>query len=696
MNQKQTWTLLILLGVAFAWWLVSGLLRTEFLSAESRPNSIHLSGWEYRWGDAPTSEPERTAWLRDDSGTWIATENLVNPSGRQGESYLWLRLMLDDANSNFPEPLRDPTLYAPRVNDAFEVYLKDEMFFRAGQPDVGGLPSVIENELQLIPLPLDFDNKTLYFRIYSTATEENRFHFQEPRIGIPGGVYLGNESAHVATISQHDIGTFTLGSLFLVLSLVPLALFFANIQQRSYLLMTVFMIGAGLCVWLDTRLKDLVLPYPVVWEYMPAIALNLMLIGLLAFFEQVFGAGYKGILRRLWQFHVIYALVPPLAMVLPLAILGIGELMVLLGLSLYRLTQRNTEAGIFFVGFGMFAPFMALDGLLSLGLFPQSVFFFHSGILLMVMALSVILVRRFARVYRQLGETNLSLSRFVPMAFLHYLGRESITDVQLGDQTQTTMTILFADIRAFTSLSEQLTPEETFTFLNDYLGRVGPIIRQHHGFVDKYIGDGLMALFPRTPEDAVQAAITMQQEVARFNQERIAQGTFSIRIGVGIHTGLMMLGTVGEEKRIESTVISDAVNLASRIEGLTKEYGAGILISEATLRGIPRPGRYHCRFLDRVQVKGKQVAVSIYEIFEGDLPDDVNLKEKTKPDFEQAVQYYCQGNFSEARLYMQHVIHVHPFDKAAQVYLQRLEKPLTLNQTPMITWEETPLQLPER
>ena len=230
------------------------------------------------------------------------------------------------------------------------------------------------------------------------------------------------------------------------------------------------------------------------------------------------------------------------------------------------------------------------------------------------------LERRVAERTAELAKINIAYGRFVPHEFLRFLERESIVDVNLGDQVQRDMTVLFSDIRSFTSLSEKMTPQENFNFLNAYLGRVSPVIRQYNGFIDKYIGDALMALFPMRAEDALQAAITMQQEVSRYNRHRQAQADKPINIGIGLHTGSLMLGTIGETERMESTVISDAVNLASRMEGVTKMYGTTIVISQDTLFNLDQPTLYHFRYLDRVQVKGKKEPISVFEIFNGDLP----------------------------------------------------------------------------
>jgi class 3 adenylate cyclase/HAMP domain-containing protein len=212
-----------------------------------------------------------------------------------------------------------------------------------------------------------------------------------------------------------------------------------------------------------------------------------------------------------------------------------------------------------------------------------------------------------------LKHTNLSIERFVPHAFLAIIGKPSIVEVALGDNKREKMSILFSDIRSFTTLSEGMTPDENFAFINAYLERMGPVIRDHNGFIDKYIGDAIMALFGNA-DDAVRAGLAMLRALDGFNEDRRAAGLEPIAFGVGINTGLLMLGTIGEKDRMDGTVISDAVNLAARVESLTKDYGKPLLISEFTLQELADPGAYDIRPVDVVVVKGKTRPVAIYAV----------------------------------------------------------------------------------
>src|SRR5882724_7684875 len=223
------------------------------------------------------------------------------------------------------------------------------------------------------------------------------------------------------------------------------------------------------------------------------------------------------------------------------------------------------------------------------------------------------------RTITDLKDTNISIERFVPQAFLAIVGKPSIVEVELGDNKLKNMTILFSDIRNFTTLSEAMTPDENFTFINAYLERMGPVIRDHNGFIDKYIGDAIMALFANA-DDAVRAGLAMLGALDGFNEDRRAAGLPPIAFGVGINTGLLMLGTIGEKHRMDGTVISDAVNLAARVESLTKEYGKPLLISEFTLQELADPGAYDIKPVDVVVVKGKTRPVAIYAVFQTNPP----------------------------------------------------------------------------
>ncbi|GAB4281165.1 MAG: AAA family ATPase [Oscillatoriaceae cyanobacterium] len=295
------------------------------------------------------------------------------------------------------------------------------------------------------------------------------------------------------------------------------------------------------------------------------------------------------------------------------------------------------------------------------------------------------------RLTDDLLQLNAAYSRFVPRQFLYFLNKASIVDVKLGDQVQQEMSVLFSDIRSFTTLSESMTPEDNFRFINSYLSRMESAIVEHQGFIDKYIGDAIMALFGGTTpttsnsgdltpnngaDDALRAAIAMLHRLQEYNQHRITRGYIPIEIGIGINTGSLMLGTVGGHSRMDGTVISDAVNLASRLEGLTKNYHIPLVISHQTFLRLQNANTYAIRWVDRLTVKGKSQAVSVFEVFDADLPEVRDAKLATRTMFEEAVMLYCQGHFADALTLFQDCLRLNPRDTVASQYLQRIQPPV--------------------
>ena len=276
-------------------------------------------------------------------------------------------------------------------------------------------------------------------------------------------------------------------------------------------------------------------------------------------------------------------------------------------------------------------------------------------------------------------------SRFVPEEYLSFLQKESLIDVHLGDHVTDVMTVMFSDLRSFTSISEEMTPQQNFDFINAYLGRVSPLVRKNSGFIVKYLGDGLMAIFPDNADSAVQAGIDKLKQVNIYNAECVKLGLPSISVGIGVNTGYMMVGMVGEARRMQGDAFSDTVNIASRIENLSKHYSTSFIITAATKEALADASRYNIRFLDKVQVKGKQKPLSLYEVYDADLPPFRAFKQESQQQYEQAVQHYYSQEFSEAQSLLLKILKKNPDDKLVLHHLtkatQCLENGVTENWT---------------
>lgn len=264
-----------------------------------------------------------------------------------------------------------------------------------------------------------------------------------------------------------------------------------------------------------------------------------------------------------------------------------------------------------------------------------------------------------------------SASRFIPQQYLEFLGKGEITDVRLGDNVSAEMAVMFSDIRGFTSVSEKMTPQENFDFVNEYLKLVSPLVQENEGFIVKYLGDGMMAIFPYGVDDAVQAGIAKHRKVIEFNRLLAERGKAPIRVGIGIHTGHMMVGMIGEEKRIQGDAFSDSVNLTSRIEGLNKFFGTTLIISGDAMQSLKQPSAYKMRYLGKVRVKGRITPLALHEIYQG-LPDDeAACREAARVDFERGIDLYTRGQFEKASQSFDAALHADPEDQMARYYLER-------------------------
>jgi class 3 adenylate cyclase len=259
-------------------------------------------------------------------------------------------------------------------------------------------------------------------------------------------------------------------------------------------------------------------------------------------------------------------------------------------------------------------------------------------------------------------------AKFVPYQFIKSLGREVITDVKLGDQVEKIVTVLFTDIRNYTSLSEQMTPEETFSFICRFNERMGPLIRKHNGFINQYLGDSIMAIFTLNASDALRAAIEMQKEIHEFNLLRLEKNKPLIEIGIGMHTGSLIMGITGDLDRMDACTISDTVNTASRVESLTKHYKAGILLSEASLKQITDTSEFDLRNLGLVQLKGKHNSINVHECFSCNTESDRLSKLTTLPVFNQGVSHYLEKSFTPANECFKRVVDTDPEDRTAYFF----------------------------
>ena len=311
---------------------------------------------------------------------------------------------------------------------------------------------------------------------------------------------------------------------------------------------------------------------------------------------------------------------------------------------------------------------------------------------------------------------------FVPEQLLGRIAPKGIESIQLGNVTEEELTILFCDIRGFTAIAESQAARETFEWLNAFFTKMNDCITSHSGFIDKYLGDAIMAVFDKPNShamDAIQAVVAMQESLQEFNINRHKYNLeFPVNIGTGINTGIGMIGTLGSDRRMDSTVIGDVVNTASRLENLTKIYGCPIIISKSAIvharefingisqnsnskeslllkcdlevetpesiiatsgataaKGDLPSNNYYYRWIDRVTPRGKQQAIEIYEIWAASSPDS-EAKQLTQALFDKGIQGWQSEKFVAALGYFQQLIEQNPADTIVSFYINRCHEKL--------------------
>ncbi|MEB3343505.1 response regulator [Okeania sp.] len=298
---------------------------------------------------------------------------------------------------------------------------------------------------------------------------------------------------------------------------------------------------------------------------------------------------------------------------------------------------------------------------------------------------------------------------FVPQQFLSRIAPKGVDSIKLGDATEEELTVLFCDIRGFTAIAESQNARDTLKWLNSFFNEMTTSISANQGFIDKFLGDAIMAVFDKYEYhslNGLKAAISMQENLQNFNLNYHKYNLREpVKIGIGVHTGIGVIGTLGSEKRMDSTVIGDVVNTASRLESLTKTYGCSIIVSEQVISEIQNncqagkqieaknkncnshnnqptyPEKIYYRWIDTVILRGKQIAINIYELLGTEKNIIESEKIATLSIFNKAVKGWKVGKYAAALEYFQQVKKLNSLDNIAGLYIERCQEKLVLVET---------------
>ena len=282
-----------------------------------------------------------------------------------------------------------------------------------------------------------------------------------------------------------------------------------------------------------------------------------------------------------------------------------------------------------------------------------------------------------AKIYEQQKSLLSAQQRFVPIQFLKHLGHRDITKVTLGESVTMDMSVLFTDILDFTPLVERRAPQEVIQFLNRLFNKMGGVIKEWNGFVDSYAGDQIMALFSMPVQRSIHGAIKMFEALQAFNKESETYDFPPVEMGIGINTGTLVLGTMGAVDRMQCSVLGDTVNLASRIEQLTRKYGVKILIGEQTYEALEDRDLFSIRMVDYVAVKGKGIAIKLYEVMDAESEERKQAKLKTLPLLKKGLENYFSRDFKQAINQFREAISIDEKDPVLKLFLERAQNYLS-------------------
>lgn len=660
-------------------WLCTGLWA-QVLQLDQH-NFEQSASLNVNWGFSPRQ------WLDPNSNTnppcvidarsaWDNQIVCQEKWNRHGFGSYSLKVILPKTHPNLALQIGD-------LGYASRIYANGQLLAQFGQPSTSADLEQMALHPALFMLPHNLgDTLNLVLHISN---------FQDTKGGIRGPIELG--SAEHLTFKRESnlaLNLFLFGTLF-IMALYHFMLFAMYRKDKAQ-----FAFGA-LCLLIALRVlvtsDRFILHLIPHLDYITLVRIEYLTFYLsvpcfMLFMDQLFKPFYPK-----WHFKAILIttlISSALTLVAPLHVFTHtlpwmqGLTLIAIGSTFFHFPRifqsKKPGAYIFSAGIAVFFTFIVND-ILYVHNIVHTGNYISYGLLFFVLSQSLALAKSFAQTRRQAEElahslqiANQSIARFVPSEFLASLGKSKLSDVKLGQHIRADMAVLFSDICQFTALSETMSTWDNFRFINSYLSRMNPIVQRNHGFVDKYIGDAIMALFSRSVEDSLIAGIEMHREIQSYNAERTKASYTPVHIGVGIHYGSVMLGIVGSEDRLQSTVVSDTVNVASRIEEMTREFGSQILISREAADRIPRFDlRFKHRILGEITLRGKSKMVQVLEILEGLNPEEALPYLQHKNDFEFAVIAYQNRNLSQAFKIFEEIAQNHPQDQACLEYMRKIQ-----------------------
>jgi class 3 adenylate cyclase len=352
-------------------------------------------------------------------------------------------------------------------------------------------------------------------------------------------------------------------------------------------------------------------------------------------------------------------------------------------LTLVRLKLFKSQRPTYLVPFGIGMLFWFLggvhDAIRSAGIFVPikgQILWFTSLWLSVFLTIAVAL--HFRSLNQAIREARDVFERFVPPAYLRRIAAKGLESIRLGEADQQWVTILCCDIRGFTSLSERITPSELIALINHLFERITRVVDWRRGVIDKFLGDAILCLFEGadSAQRAVDCGVDILTVVKSINRDGNRPSDQAIQIGIGLHAGPVILGTIGSPQRMDSTVIGLTVNLAKRLEEVTRPLGVEMLISDQVADQLPNGHGHRFRKLGEVFVKGSSTPIGIIEVYDQDPPEVRHLKDQIEPILSEGIGLYKSGYLKAALSKFQEAQHLHPQDLPLHLLIHSIHQGL--------------------
>ena len=522
------------------------------------------------------------------------------------------------------EPQKVYAIHFTRTSSAFTVYLNGNLFYTSGTPGKNFKEEIFDWHADTVILPLNNETEA------TIVVHLSNFHDRNPGVETPFlfGLY---STLQTKIVLDKLVSSGIFSILFSMATFfISLFLFYRRETTAGLFGLLCYSFAIRTLCYNDFLLRD----------FFPNVSTNIMY--RLGYFTFPFCAVFT-FLFILNLFikkppKVFYFLTIPLilygliTLITPIPVF-VGILLIvqlyILFLSViacivvaYALIKRKPFALTFLISFLLFISAAIFDGLILNGLI-NAPFISHFGVLLLMIPMAFIVIRHFSAAFKtqeqmieSIQKTNISFQRFFPNEFLQFLNKKNVTDISLGDNIHKNMFIAFIHFGIKAKLSSSSAREELLILYNTVIQAANPIIKKYNGFIDKYLTDGLMVLFYGTAEDTVDCIIEITQLIKKINIHRQEQSLPPLHISSGIHYGKLMMGTIGEPERMDTTVISDVVNISSRMYSYATEKNVNIIISETVREQLLESyWRTHtCFYYGKIKFHGKRNLINVYEV----------------------------------------------------------------------------------